>query len=184
MNYDDVLVYYSKPQVKDEIAAYCRERWVAIEGLERSGGRAFLRYTRGGAPLTINEPEDINLLLKKFRFFRPRTIYASVNSYGKLENRENIENPANITRSMPVWDVDASLDAWEYAVKASEIIVDRLDKEGLNRSVYLKWSGRGIHIHVHEEAFSQDLLKKHNPLDVAFSIVESVSYTHLTLPTN
>ena len=174
MDFEDVLAHYSKIQVKDEVAAYCRGRWVALEGVERSGGRAFLRYTRRGVPLTINDPEDVNSLLRRFRFFKPRTIYASVNSYGKLENRENLENPANIAWSMPVWDVDASLDSWEYAVKASEVIVNCLDKEGISRSVYLKWSGRGIHIHVHEKAFSKNLLEKHNPLDVAFSVVEYV----------
>jgi len=174
LDFEDVLAYYSKLQVIEEITAYCKRRWVALEGLERGGGRAFLRYTRGGMPLTINKPEDINLLLKRFRFFKPRTIYASVNSYGKLENREDTEDPANIMKSMPVWDVDASLDSWEYAVKASEIIVDCLDKEGLSRSVYLKWSGRGIHIHVHGEAFSQKILKRYNPLDTAFSVTEYI----------
>jgi len=167
-------MHYSKTQVKDEITAYCRGRWVALEGHKREDGRAFLRYTRSGVPLAINEPDDVSLLLKKFRFFKPRTIYASVNSYGKLENRENLEDSANIVGSMPVWDVDASLDSWEYAAKASEIIVDSLDKEGVSRSVYLKWSGRGIHIHIHEGAFSRSLLKRHNPLDVAFSIVEYI----------
>jgi len=174
LDFEDVLAYYSKSQVKEEVTAYCKGRWVALEGLQRSGGRAFLRYTRGGKPLTMNEPEDVDSLLKRFRFFKPRTIYASVNSYEKLENREDTENPTNIIKSMPVWDVDASLDSWEYAVKASEIIIERLDKEKLSRSVYLKWSGRGIHIHIHEEAFSKEILKEHNPLDISFSVVEYV----------
>jgi len=174
LDFDDVLAHYSNPQVKEEIAEYCKGRWIALEGIERGGGRAFLRYTRGGTPLTINEPDDINPLLKRFRFFKPRTIYASINSYRELGNRNDTEDPANILKSTPVWDIDASLDSWEYAVKASEIIVEYLDKEGLSRSVYLKWSGRGIHIHVHEKAFSQDILEKHNPLDVAFSVVEYI----------
>jgi len=174
LDFEEVLAYYSKPQVKEEVAAYCKGRWVALEGLQRSGGRAFLRYTRGGTPLTINEPEDVNLLLRRFRFFKPRTIYASVNSYERLGNREDTGDPANIVNSMPVWDVDASLDSWEYAVKASEIILECLNEEGLNHSVYLKWSGRGIHIHVNEGAFSQEILKRHNPLDVAFSVVEYI----------
>jgi len=174
LDFEEVLAHYSKPQVREEIAEYCNGRWVALEGLERSGRRAFLRYTRGGTPLTINKPENISLLLRRFRYFKPRTIYASVNSYGKLENREDTEDPVNIMKTMPVWDVDASLNSWEYAVKASEVIIDRLDKERLSRSVYLKWSGRGIHIHVHGEAFSQKILKRNNPLDVAFSVVEYI----------
>lgn len=174
MEFEDVLAYYLRSEVKEEVAAYCSGRWVALEGHMRAGGRAFLRYTRGGRPLTINESDDVGLLLKRFRFFKPRAIYASVNSYGILENRDDIEDPTNILKSMPVWDVDASLDSWEYALRASEIIIERLDKERVSRSVYLKWSGRGIHIHVHEGAFSRDVLKNRNPLDVAFSVVEYI----------
>ena len=174
MDFKEVLTYYSKPQVKEEIAAYCRRRWVALEGVYPDGGRAFLRYSRRGNPLSISEPKNVDLLLKRFKFFKPRTIYASVNSYKILENRENTEDPENIVRSMPIWDVDASLESWEYALKASEIIVECLDKEGVSRSVFLKWSGRGVHIHVNSCAFSQKLLKRHNPLDVAFSVVEYI----------
>jgi len=40
--------------------------------------------------------------------------------------------------------------------------------------VYLKWSGRGCHLHVSEEAFSREFLEKHHPLDAAFAVVEYV----------
>jgi len=172
LDFKDVLEYYSRQEVKDEIASYCKNRWVAIEGLERGGKRVFIRYTRRRTPLIISDSDDVSLILNRFRFFKPRTIYASINRYRRLKSREDTDQPSNIVESTPIWDVDASLESWEYAVKASEIIVNFLDKEGVNHSVYLKWSGRGIHIHIHEKAFSEDLLKKHNPLDVSFSIVE------------
>ncbi|RJS83863.1 hypothetical protein CW706_05470 [Candidatus Bathyarchaeota archaeon] len=172
MDFKEVLEYYSRQKVKDEIAYYCKNRWVAIEGLERDGKRTFIRYTRRRTPLIISDSDDVSLTLNRFRFFKPRTIYASINCYRRLRSKEDVDQPSNIAESTPIWDVDASLESWEYAVKASEIIIDFLDKEGVNHSVYLKWSGRGIHIHIHEKAFSEDILKKHNPLDVAFSIVE------------
>jgi len=174
LEFKDVLAYYSKPQVRDEITAYCSGRWIALEGIQRGGGRAFLRYTRKGVPLTISKPEDIDVLLNRFRFFKPRTFYASVNLYEKLENQDDTGKSSNIVSSTPIWDVDADIETWEYAIKASEIIVDRLEKEGISSSVYLKWSGRGIHIHIHEGAFSKRMLEKYNPLDVSFSIVEYI----------
>jgi len=175
LNYEEVLAYYSRLHVKSEISAYCRSRWAALEGLEQKNERLFLRYWRRGTrPLTINTSEDLDEAFKRFRILRPRTVYASINLYHRLEVAADAENPSNIIKSTPIWDVDASLDSWEYALKAAEIIVSHMEKEGLDRSVYLKWSGRGIHLHIHEEAFSQKLLDKHNPLDVAFSVVEYV----------
>jgi len=174
LEFKDVLAYYSKPQVRNEITAYCSRRWVALEGVQPNGERAFLRYVRKGVPSVISKPEDVDMLLNRFRFFKPRTFYASVNLYEKLENQDDTGKSSNIVGSTPIWDVDANLEIWEYALKASEIIVDRLENEGVSRSVYLKWSGRGIHIHIHEGAFSKRILEKYNPLDVSFSIVEYI----------
>lgn len=176
MDYEEVLAHYSRPQVKSEVSAYCRGKWVALEGSRRDGGRLFLRYQRRPRkPLTLNTSEDLDEALKRFRYSRLRTIYASVNAYRKLEVPEDLEEPRNIAACTPIWDVDASLDSWEHSLKVAEAIVSFLDKEGISRSVFLKWSGRGVHLHIHEEAFSRDLLKRWNPLDVSFSIVEYVS---------
>jgi len=125
-------------------------------------------------PITINTSEDLDGAFRSFRFFKPRTVYASINVYRKLEVAEDPEDPTNIDGTTPIWDVDASPENWEYALRAADVIVSRLDKEGLGRSVYLKWSGRGIHIHAHDGAFSKNLLSRHNPLDVTFSVVEYV----------
>ena len=54
-------------------------------------------------------------------------------------------------------------------------IVNFLNQEGISESVFLKWSGKGAHVHVHERAFSEDLLKKVNPLDAAYGVVEYVN---------
>ncbi|MEM2914657.1 MAG: hypothetical protein QXH91_04575, partial [Candidatus Bathyarchaeia archaeon] len=175
MNYEEALKYYSRSQVKSEIAVYCKNKWVALEGASQDGGRIFLRYSnRSKKPLTINSLEDVDGVFKRFRFFKPRTVYASINTYRHLETFKDIEGASNIATSTPIWDIDADIDFWEYALKAADIIVSYLDKEGINRSVYLKWSGRGVHIQIHEKAFSQSLLEKYNPLDVAFSIVEYI----------
>ncbi len=175
MNYEEILAYYSKPQVKEEIASYCRGRWVALEGEEQRGSRLFLRYWRHGKePITISEAGDVEEALRRFRALRPRTIYASVNVYRELKAAEDPDKPDNIVYASPIWDVDASLETWEHALKAAEAIVSYLEKEGVYRSVFLKWSGRGVHVHIHERAFSPALLAKRNPLDVSFAVVEYV----------
>lgn len=169
-----MLAHYSRPEVKREIAEYCRGRWVAVEG-EEQGGRVFMRYWRhGGSPITVAEPSDVDEVFRRLRGVRPRTIYASINVYRELRVAEDADKPENIARSTPTWDVDADLDSWRYALRAAEVIVSRLDREGVSRSVFLKWSGRGVHVHIHEGAFSPELLSKHNPLDVSFAVVEYV----------
>ncbi|RLF10412.1 MAG: hypothetical protein DRJ98_06160 [Thermoprotei archaeon] len=174
MDYEEVLAYYSRPEVKEEVVSYCRGRWVALEGEEKEG-RVFLRYwRRGERPITIDTTEDLEKLIKRFKGLKPRTFYASINLYAKLELAEDLDKPFNITFTSPVWDVDASLESWRQALDAAETIVSKLEKEGVEESLFLKWSGRGIHVHIHERAFSPDLLAKHNPLDVAFSVVEYV----------
>ncbi len=175
MDYEEVLAHYSRPQVKSELSTYCRGKWIALEGSRRDGGRLFLRYERRPRkPLTIDTSEDLDETLKRFRYSRPRTVYASVNAYRKLEDPEDLEEPTNIVGCTPIWDVDASLDSWEYSLEVADAIVSFLDKEGVSRSLFLKWSGRGVHIHIHEGAFSRNLLKRRNPLDISFSIVEYV----------
>ena len=175
MDYEEVLEHYSRPQVKSEVSAYCRGKWIALEGSRRDGGRLFLRYERRRRkPMTIDAPEDLAEALNRFRYSRPRTIYASVNAYRKLEIPEDTEEPTNIVGSMPIWDVDASLDSWEHSLKVTDTVVSFLEREGVNRSVFLKWSGRGIHIHVNEGAFSSRLVERRNPLDLSFSVVEYV----------
>ncbi|RLG40085.1 MAG: hypothetical protein DRO05_07250 [Thermoproteota archaeon] len=172
MEYEQVLGYYSRSLVKREISEYCRGRWVALESPAEER-RTFFRYA-GRKPLKIEEIDDVEAVLRRFRLFKPRTFYATANVYNKLDSKEDLEDPNNIALSTPIWDIDNELERWKQTLEAARLIVDELERGGVVRSVYLKWSGRGCHVHVHEKAFSPELLEKHNPLDLSYSIVEYV----------
>ena len=171
MEYAEIIEYYSNTVVRKEIAEYSRGRWIAIHTLPG----LFLRYwSKVGPPLRIGREEDIDKLLHRFKGLKPRTFYASVNVYAKITDRKCVENPSNIVYTTPVWDIDGSIEYWDKIVDVARIIVEELEKEGVSKSVYLKWSGRGIHVHIHEKSFSKDILSKYHPLDVAYSIVEYI----------
>ena len=57
--------------------------------------------------------------------------------------------------------------------EAAEILIERLRKHGVERSLYLVWSGRGIHLHLNEKAISERIWKT-DPLRISFSIVEYI----------
>ena len=173
MDHESIEKYYSNELVKREIADYCRGRWVAIEG-GSFNSRVFLRYWRKSKPLSISEPPDVEILLKRFRAVKPRTIYGSINIYSKLSSKADPNDPKNIVYTSPIWDIDGDLRIWKNIIEAARIIVDELEKLGIIKSVFIKWSGEGAHVHVHERCFSSDLLSKYNPLDIAYSIVEYV----------
>lgn len=173
MRFEEVLNHYSRQEVVEELVAYCKGRWIALEG-GAAGSRVFLRYWRDGRPLRIRSVEELNQILRVYRGVKPRTVYGSVNIYVQLDSVDNFEAPQNIAYTSPIWDVDGSLEAWGYVVEAAKVIVDFLEREGVSKSVFLKWSGEGMHIHIHELAFSKDLLSNHNSLDIAFSLVEYV----------
>lgn len=167
-----VLEYYSNPKVVEELFNYGRGRWIAIEGASEK--RVFIRYERSGSPLKFQSLDDVKTFLKKFWFVKPRSFYGSVNKYCRLSEPEDLEDASNINFSTPTWDIDNEVDKWRETIEACRLIVGELEREKVVKSVYLKWSGRGCHIHVSEEAFSVDFLKKHHPLDTAFAIVEYI----------
>ena len=169
MEYGEVIEYYRRGLVRREVLDYCRRRWVAV-----AGPVAFARYWPSGAPLKLEEERDIDRLFRELARVRPRTIYASVNSYRALRRVEDVEKPDNIAYSTPVWDIDGSLEGWRDVVEVARVIVDFLESEGVSKSVYIKWSGEGMHVHIHERAFSENVRSRANPLDVAFSVVEYV----------
>jgi hypothetical protein len=173
MDYELVERHYSREVVKREVADYCRGRWVALEG-GALGSRVFLRYSRDGRPLTIDGPQDVEGLIKQFKGVRPRAVYGSVNVYSRLASRLDLEVRENIAYASPVWDIDGELERWRDVVEVAKIIVDELERLGIAKSVFVKWSGEGAHVHVHERCFSSDVLSKHNPLDVAYSLVDYV----------
>jgi len=49
-----------------------------------------------------------------------------------------------------------------------------LNEYKVEESIFLVWSGRGIHIHINEKALSEEIRKKYHPLDLAYSIVEFI----------
>jgi len=167
-----VLDYYSNPKVVEALFNYGKSRWIAIEGGLKK--RVFIRYNRNGEPLNFKDASDISGMLEGFWFVKPRSFYGSVNKYCKLLKIEDLEDASNIVFSTPTWDVDNDVEKWRETLRVCRLIVDELEKESVIKSVYLKWSGRGCHIHVSEEAFSKDLLKKHHPLDIAFAVVEYI----------
>ena len=172
MEYGDVLRYYSREDVRKEVVEYCRGRWVALEGEERGGKRVFIRYWRDGRPLTAASVVELAKMFERYRGVHPRTVYGSVNVYRVVEKEEDLEKGENIAFTSPIWDIDGSLETWELVLEAGRVIVDFLSRHGVERSVFLKWSGEGLHVHIHERAFSRELLDKYHPLDVAYSIVE------------
>jgi hypothetical protein len=167
-----VFKYYSNPKVVEELLNYGRNRWIAIEGTSK--GRVFVRYDRNRAPLRIQDAHDVEKILESFWFIKPRSFYGSVNKYDRLSEIGNLENVSNILYSTPTWDIDNEVDKWRETIRICRLIVDELEREKVSKSIYLKWSGRGCHIHVSEMAFSEEFLKKHHPLDASFAMVEYV----------
>ncbi|RLE55712.1 MAG: hypothetical protein DRJ30_03285 [Candidatus Methanomethylicota archaeon] len=175
MKFAEILNYYRREEVKREISDYCIGRWVAINTMWGGRGGLFIRYwRRNGSPLHVNSIEDYDKILNRFRGLIPRTIYGSVNIYSKLSSPEDVEIESNIKSSTPIWDVDCDLKEWAKSIEAAKIILEALANEGVEKSVYLVWSGRGVHVHMHESAVSGDVLQKHHPLDIAYSIVEYI----------
>jgi hypothetical protein len=175
MEFEGVIDYYSRPLVRKEISEYCRGRWVAVECPPQSERRFFLRYwMRNGPPLSISKTDDIGRILHRFGRLKPRTLYGSVNVYSGLDTVKDTEEESNIAHASPIWDIDGHVERWRETMLVADVIVRRLEAEGISKSVFVNWSGRGAHVHVHEKAFSKDLLSKHNPLDVAYSAVEYV----------
>ena len=135
-----------------------------------------LRYRRAGGktkqPLTITGGNEILLVLNQFKQLRPRTFYASACTYKELVNADNIRYVSNIESCTPTWDIDNAPDKWKATIETAQTILQFLRQEGVSRSVFLKWSGKGLHVHVHQDAVSQAVLQRISPLDAAYAIVE------------
>ena len=66
-----------------------------------------------------------------------------MNVYGRLASRLDLEVRENIVYASPVWDIDGELERWRDVIEAARIIVDELERLGIARSVFVKWSGEG-----------------------------------------
>lgn len=174
MYQNEILKYYKNSRVKNEIYKYSLSRWVASEAISGKQ-RIFIRYWRkNGPPLSFNSISSIDKFLYRFKKLNPRTFYASINIYHSLLVREDTVNIDNILFSSPIWDIDGDVSYYEYIIKAAKIIVEEIQKHGVSESVYLIWSGRGVHIHINEKAFSPAFLKKYHPLDTSYAVVEYI----------
>jgi len=151
-----------------------------VHYLNSEGRLVFRRYLRG-KPLRIESLEGFSEIVNREGYVL-RSIYATSNVYSKIRTIEDVYTLSNISRCSPVWDIDGALSNWRLTLEAAKIIGSFLNDRGIERSLYFKWSGNGCHVHIHEEAFSEDILKKHHPLDLAYAIVEYVnSKTHQNL---
>lgn len=174
MELGDILKHYSNPIVKETIFDYCKDRWVAVEGTAENS-RIFVRYF-GKKPLKLDNMNTLLDILTKYRHLNPRTVYASLNIYGKLGAIEDIENPLNIVATTPFWDIDVEgLENWRLAIDAAKIIVDFItSRYGQLKSLYIVWSGEGAHVRLHERAIPPELFDTYSPVDVAYAVVEYV----------
>ena len=170
-----MIEYYSREYVCREIASFLKNRWAGIEGESKK----WIRWV-GDRPLTIKEPDDIPKLIRRYMFLKPRSFYGSIEIFRKLDSRKDITEDynSNVLYTAVFIDVDIVDESlvesvWEYAVKAAKLITDWLKEEGVDNSVYLLWSGAGIHIRVHERAFKEPLQHYH-PLAVAHAFAEYV----------
>jgi len=165
LDWSFIKQHYLKDEIKEQIIKYSKDRWIALENTVENE-RIFYRYFRNKEPLKISNEVEYKKLFLEFRF---RTIYASINLYRKID-KDLLKDLNNIYAVTPVFDIDGSLDDLEVMKRVAEIIISELDKYGIKKSIYLVWSGRGIHIHIHEKAFTLN----YHPLDIAFSIVDFI----------
>ncbi|MEM3647813.1 MAG: hypothetical protein QW506_01450 [Thermoproteota archaeon] len=170
------LHHYGKPEVNREIAEYCKNRWIAIhcEAVGENGMRIMIRYD-GRKPLTVGSESEFTELINRYMRYRPRAFYATANIYSKLKTKEDLLDRSNIVYSSPVWDIDSKDGDWRKVVGKAREIVSLLDRLGVAKSVFIKWSGRGAHVHVNPFCFSTHIRRRIEPIDIAYSITSFVA---------
>lgn len=174
---DLIAKHYRNEKVCNEIAKFAKNKWVGIhcEVKDKKERQILKRYIgRFMRPITINEASDVSKLLNSLRRLKPRTFYATVNLYKRIEYFEDIYDFNNIFACTPTWDIDNVLNDWKTTILVAKEILSFLEDFGVKKSVFVKWSGNGCHIHLHHKSISQEILRKINPLDIAYSIVEFI----------
>ncbi len=164
----DIRRHYSRDDVRVEIARFSAGRWAAAHCV---GDRdpVMVRYTRSKLPLCISSPEDVWRLYNLLETMGVRSFYASIHRYRWLGDR-----PVKVVASMPSWDIDLITDRWERALETVEKIISLLERYGVVRSIIVKWSGGGMHVHVNDRSFTEKIFKKYGPLDVAYAVTEYI----------
>ncbi|MEM2930041.1 MAG: hypothetical protein QW797_04200 [Thermoproteota archaeon] len=170
------LEHYGKTEVRRELAEYCRNRWVAIhcETVGENDTRLMIRYEKG-RPLTIDSELEVARIISRYKKYGPRAFYATAHIYSKLETREDLLERSNIVYSSPVWDIDTKDGDWRKVVEKAREIIGLLEKSGVVKSVFIKWSGHGAHVHINPFCFSGETRKRIGPVDIAYSITSFIS---------
>ncbi len=171
----DPMKHYSRREVQEEIASFLCGRWAAVEG----EGKRWARWHEK-KPLRICKPSDVIRALHTFSAIKPRSFYGTIEVFERLESPDDVEeryegNVRAVTVFIDIDIVDESKidEAWRHVVEAARVMVEWLEEKGVRRSVYLLWSGAGMHLRIHEGAFRYDELNAH-PLDVAFAVAEYI----------
>ena len=171
----DPRLHYSRREVREEIAAFLCRRWAAVEGEGRRWARWYEKK-----PLTICDESGVLRALEAFRAIKPRSFYGTIEVFKRLEEPADVEEryEDNVEAATVFIDIDVvdetRLDqAWRYVVEAARVMTQWLEEKGVRRSVYLLWSGAGMHLRIHEKAFNYASLGAH-PLDVAFAVAEYI----------
>ncbi|HDM92575.1 MAG TPA: hypothetical protein ENG69_04205 [Candidatus Korarchaeota archaeon] len=163
------LAHYSDSEVSRTIAEFCNGRWVAA--WLRDG--SVVRWVEG-RPLTIRSQADVLSMISDRSRPPLRAVYATASRYQRLAERSDVFDDSNVVAVTPFWDVDNDPSLWRATVEAARAVVDELERLGVVKSVYVLWSGRGMHIRVNEGAISPEVRSKIGPLDAAWALVESV----------
>ncbi|MBS7655297.1 hypothetical protein KEJ50_02195 [Candidatus Bathyarchaeota archaeon] len=176
MDFKEILMHYSNSLVQSEIAFFCKEKWIGLhcEAINKNEKKKILiRYFKSGKPLQITQPLDVKNLILSFSRLRPRTIYATANVYKQLNKNGALEY-SNLKACMPTWDIDNTIERWDATLQTILELISMLESNGVKKSFFIKFSGRGAHIHIHPYAISSELQAKYNPLSLAWSIVEYI----------
>ena len=177
MNWEQVRRHYQRPEVKREISEYCKGRWVAVHCEEKTSKdlQLMIRYWRHGSnPLTISCEDDLDKIMERFSRLRPRSFYATPHIYSRISSIQDIMDRENIVASSPTWDIDSKDGDWRKVIEKAVEIIGVLERNGVVKSVFFRWSGRGAHIQVNANAFSDEIRRRIDPLDIAYSITEYV----------
>lgn len=164
----EVRAWYCKEEVRREIADFCRNRWIALFG------RGVVRYDREGNPLSIEEPYQIPEILERFSSIKPRSFYATSATYLRLSFKEDVEDEGNVMSYTPYWDIDNEASKWKATVEVVQVILRVLEREGISNSAYVLWTGRGMHVNLHQKSISMEVVRKYGALNVAWAVVEYV----------
>ena len=162
-------------KVKREIFSFSKNRWIAVHCDKTLNNKKILVRYINGRPITLKSEDDFVRLLRRLKTLFPRTFYATANLYYKLNREEDAFNYLNnVYARTPTWDIDNEYDLWDKSILVAREIVNELEKNKVVKSVYLVWSGRGLHVHINENAISKHIYKKFGALNTSYAIVEYI----------